>query len=42
ISEALDHVQSLGLIVNELVTDGAVHRVPVTGKTSGTRSGAYC
>lgn len=42
ISEALAHVQSLGLIVDELVTDGAVHRVPVTGKTSGTRSGAYC
>lgn len=42
VSDALAHVQSMGLMVDALVTDGAVHRVPVQGKASGTKSGAYC
>lgn len=34
--------ECLGLVVNDLITDGTWQRVPVTGKKKHNTSGAYC
>lgn len=42
IAETLDQLANMGLIVDQLDTDGLLHRVPVEGKRSSNRAGAYC
>lgn len=42
IAETLDHLAGMGLLIDQLETDGQLHRVAVDGKKASNRAGAYC
>lgn len=42
LAETLDKLVLMGLLVEQLDTDGQLHRVPVEGKKVSNRAGAYC